>query len=125
MQRRSHALHDPETLLSSPGPCFFNGLRQSGKVFFFLKSQMLCPLNKEERDHLACYLTVWGTLAPTDFINLRLSLFQGKMCMSPQNMLNHILHLFQQHDFKVEESRCWTDLPAVQTFHQLKTFAAL
>ena len=24
--------------------------------------------------------------------------------------LNHILHLFQQHDFVVEESGCWTDL---------------
>ena len=34
-------------------------------------------------------------------------------------MLNHILHLFQQHGFVVEESGCWTDLPAVQTFHQL------
>ena len=27
--------------------------------------------------------------------------------------LNHILHLFQQHGFVVEESSCWTDLPAV------------
>jgi len=36
-------------------------------------------------------------------------------------MLNHILHLFQQHGFVVEESGCWTDLPAVQTFNHLKT----
>ena len=37
-------------------------------------------------------------------------------------MLNHILHLLQQHGFLVEEFRYWTDLPAVQTFNHLKTF---
>ena len=41
-----------------------------------------------------------------------------------KNTLNHILHLLQ-HGFVVEECRCCTDLPAVQIFHQLKTFSAL
>ena len=39
-----------------------------------------------------------------------------------RTMLKHILHPFQQHGFIVEESGCWTDLPAVQNFHHLKTF---
>lgn len=34
----------------------------------------------------------------------------------------HILHLLQQHSFKVEESGYWTDLAPVQTLRQLKTF---
>ena len=38
---------------------------------------------------------------------------------------NAKLHLLQQHGFIVEESRCWTDLPTVQTFHLLKTSVAL
>ena len=31
-------------------------------------------------------------------------------------------HLMKQHRFVVEESRCWTGLPAVHTFHLLITF---
>jgi len=38
-----------------------------------------------------------------------------------KTVLNHILHLFHQHGFIVEESSCWTDLPAFQMFHHLKT----
>ena len=34
-------------------------------------------------------------------------------------MLNHILHLLQQHGLVVEESSCWTGLSAVQTFHNV------
>ncbi len=39
-------------------------------------------------------------------------------------MQNHILQLLQQLGFKVEESGCWTDLPAVQIFHIKQTFGA-
>jgi len=46
---------------------------------------------------------------------------EGLACFS-RTKLNHILHLFQQHGFVVEESGRWTDLPAVQTFHHMKTF---
>ena len=45
----------------------------------------------------------------------REDLFQGRLCIFQQTMLNHILHLLQQHGF-VEESRCWTGLPAFHTF---------
>ena len=41
-----------------------------------------------------------------------------------QTMLNHTLHLSQQHGFIVVESECWTHLSAFLTFHQLKTFGA-
>jgi len=34
----------------------------------------------------------------------------------------HPLHLLQQHGFVVEQSWCRTGLPAVQIFHQFKTF---
>lgn len=39
-----------------------------------------------------------------------------------KSILNHILHPSQQSGFTVEETRCWAGLPAVQTFHQYKTF---
>jgi len=48
--------------------------------------------------------------------------FRDDLSYFSKIMLNHMLLLFQQHGFIVEESGCWTDLPAVQSFHQLKTF---
>jgi len=51
----------------------------------------------------------------------RRRLLQGYAYFS-KTKLNHILHLFQQHGFVVQGSSCWTDLPAVQMFHHLKTF---
>ena len=50
--------------------------------------------------------------------------FREGLAYSSKTMLNHILYLLQQHVFVEEESGCWTGLPAVQTFHQLKTFGA-
>ena len=38
--------------------------------------------------------------------------------VSAKQCLNHILDPSQQHDLAGEESRYWTDLPAVQIFHQ-------
>lgn len=40
-----------------------------------------------------------------------------------KTMLNWTLHLSKQHDFTVEESGCWTEFPAVQTF-KMKTFGS-
>ena len=42
-----------------------------------------------------------------------------------KTVVNHILHLVQQHDFVVEESRCWNGLLTVQTFHQWKSFLSI
>ncbi len=47
----------------------------------------------------------------------RWRLFQGKPCVFPRTMQNHILQLLQQHGFVVEESGCWIGLPAFQIFH--------
>ena len=53
----------------------------------------------------------------------RWCLFQEGPCIFQQdNTKPYIQPLLRQCSFVVEDSRCWTDLPAVQTFHQLKTF---
>ena len=49
-------------------------------------------------------------------------IYRGNHAYSSKTTLHHILHLLQHHGFVVEESRCWTGLPAAQNCHQLKTF---
>ncbi len=43
--------------------------------------------------------------------------FREGLVYFSRTMQNHILQLLQLHGFIVEESGCWSGLPAVQTFH--------
>ena len=58
--------------------------------------------------------------APSILKSTQRFLKQHMLLSSPvyfsKTMPNHILS--QQHGFRGEESRCWTGLPAIQTFHQ-------
>ena len=51
--------------------------------------------------------------------------FSARALHIPARQLNHTLHVLQQHDFAVEESRCWTSLSAVHTVNQLKPFGSI
>ena len=52
----------------------------------------------------------------------RQCLRQWPCIFQQDNAKPHTLHPSQQHYLAGEETRCWTGLSAVQTFHQQKTF---
>lgn len=54
--------------------------------------------------------------------SFRQCLFHGRPCTFRKTVLNCKRYLLP--GFIVEESRCWTGLPFVQTFHQFKAFGA-
>lgn len=81
--------------------------------------------SKEERGHLACYLhsvqisddmRVHQGLWDCQCAHLERHCEWRKVYTGFRAQLNQILHLFQQHSFRVETSRCWTGLSSVHIF---------
>lgn len=66
-----------------------------------------------------------NTCSNPDHFWVCLFFFSQVLAYFSKTMLNFIQHLYNKHGFTVEESTCWTGLPAVQTFHQMKTSGAL
>lgn len=65
------------------------------------------------------HLHIWkGTINAEKYMQV----LEKHMRPSRWDLFPYIFYLLQQCGFLVEESRCWTGLPAVQTSHQLKRF---